>query len=136
MMYLKPGDVGFDPAFPNVLVPLRLDCADERIASLKVKRPNSRENQANWTVWNGVSYSVTRNNDVQSGWEDNNRFYKYLKHARGATLKGDFVAREFTIKEEARGGLWVQKNPTHHKVSTIIPKCLRFRLPDDDQGDA
>jgi len=131
MMYLKPDEFGFDPAFPNVLVPLRTDCADERIASLTAKKPNSRLDQANWVVWNGVSYN---SGDRQPGWEDNDRFFKYLKDARNATLKGDAVARAFTIEEEARGGLWVQKNPTHHKVSTIIPPRLRFRLPDDDHG--
>ncbi len=132
MMYLRDGDLRYDRDFPNTLVPLRLDCADERIASLTVKRPNSRDDQANWTVLNGV----TRNNDVQSGWEDNARFFKYLKDARKATLKGDPVARSFTIREEGRSGWWVQSNPSHNAVSTIIPPNIRFRLPDADQGDA
>ena len=74
------------------------------------------------------------NGVLQPGWEDNAKFYEHLKHARGATWKGDAVARAFTITEEGRSGWWVQKNPTHNKVTTIIPKCLRFRLPDDDQG--
>jgi hypothetical protein len=131
MMYLKPGEFGFDPAFPNALLPLRPDCGPERIASLTAKQPDSRHDQANWLVWNGVSYD---NGDLQTGWEDNGRFFKYLKDARDKTWKGDAAARAFTITEEGRSGWWVQKNPTHNKVTTIIPKCLRFRLPDDDQG--
>ena len=78
MMYLDEADVGYDRNFPNALVPLRPDCAVERIATLTAKRPNSRDDQANWVVWNGVSYD---NGDLQSGWEDNNRFFKYLKDA-------------------------------------------------------
>jgi hypothetical protein len=132
MMYLDKRDGGFDPAFPNVLVPLRLDCADERIASLKVKRPESERDQADWVVWNGVNNS----GDLQSGWEGNDRFFKYVKAARNRTWKGDAVQRRFTIAEEGRSGWWKQKTPTHHKVTTIIPPRLRFRLPDDDQGDA
>jgi hypothetical protein len=131
MMYLKPGESGFDPAFPNALLPLRPDCGPERIASLTAKQPDSRATQANWVVWNGVSYD---NGDLQTGWEDNDRFFKYLKDARDKTWKGDAVVRRFTITEEGRSGWWVQHNPTHNKVTTIIPKCLRFRLPDDDQG--
>jgi hypothetical protein len=130
MMYLKPGEFGYDPAFPNVLVPLRTGCADERIASLKVKRPDSRKDQANWVVWNGVSYD---NGKVQSGWEDNDRFFKYLKDARGTTWKGDAVTRAFTIAEEGRSGLWKQHNH-NNLASTIIPARLRFRLPDADLG--
>jgi hypothetical protein len=132
MMYLKPGDVGFDPDFPNALLPLRPDCAVERIATLTVKRPDSKENQANWLVWNGVSYD---NGDLRPGWEDNDRFFKYLKDARGTTWKGDAVARKFTIEEEGRSGWWKQYN-YNNRAQTIIPPRLRFRLPDDDQGDA
>ncbi len=133
MMYLKPGEFGFDPAFPNALLPLRPNCGPERIASLTAKKPNSRTNQANWVVWNGVSYDSGK---VQLGWEDNERFFKYVKDARNRTWKGDGVAREFTIeKEERRSGLWVQ-HIRNSQVQTIIPPRLRFRLPDADQGDA
>ena len=131
MRYLKPGDVGFDPACPNVLVPLRLDCGPERIASLKVTRPESGKDQANWVVWNGVNNS----GDLQSEWEDNSRLFKYVKDARNRTWNGDGVARTFTIAEEGRSGLWKQ-HIHNNSAKTIIPDCLRFRLPDDDQGDA
>jgi hypothetical protein len=132
MMYLDKRDVGYDPDFPNALVPHRTDCADERTASLTAKRPNSRNDQANWGVWNGVSYD---NGDLQPGWEDNAKFFEYVKDARNATWKGDAVARSFTIKEEGRSGLWKQHNH-NNSAQTIIPPRLRFRLPDDDQGDA
>jgi hypothetical protein len=130
MMYLDKRDVGFDPSFPHVLVPLRTDCAVERIATLTAKRPNSRLDQANWVVWNGVSYD---NGVLQPGWEDNDRFFKYVKDARNKTWKGDAVARAFTIAEEGRSGWWKQHNH-NNSANTIIPKCLRFRLPDADQG--
>jgi hypothetical protein len=113
-------------------VPLRPNCAVTRIATLTVKRPDSKENQANWLVWNGVSYD---NGDLRPGWEDNDRFFKYLKDARGTTWKGDAVARKFTIEEEGRSGWWKQYN-YNNRAQTIIPPRLRFRLPDDDQGDA
>jgi hypothetical protein len=134
MMYLKPGEFGFDPAFPNALVPLRPNCGPERIASLTAKQPPSTQDQANWVVWNGVSYE---NGVLQLGWEDNDRFFKYLKDDRNTTWKGDAVARSFTITFEARSGLWMQHN-YRNSASTIIPPRLnlRFRLPDDDQGDA
>ncbi len=69
-----------------------------------------------------------------TGWEDNDRFFKYVKAARDKTWKGDGVARAFTIAEEGRSGWW--KQHTNNASQTIIPKCLRFRLPDADQGDA
>ena len=131
MMYLDKRDVGFDPAFPNVLVPLRLDCGPERIASLKVTRPESGKDQANWVVWNGVNNS----GDLQSEWEDNSRLFKYVKDARNKTWKGDASQRSFTIAEEGRSGLWKQYN-YRNSANTIIPPNIRFRLPDDDQGDA
>jgi hypothetical protein len=129
MMYLQKHDVGFDPAFPNVLVPLRLDCGRERIASLKVKRPISGKDQANWVVGNGANKS----GGLQSEWEDNDRFFKYVKAARDRTWNGDAVRRAFTIKEEGRSGLWKQFNHCN-QAQTIIPPRLRFRLPDADQG--
>jgi len=129
MMYLKPGEFGFDPAFPNALVPLRPDCGPERIASLTAKKPHSKDDQADWVVWNGVSYN---SGDLQPGWEDNDRFFKYVKDARNRTRKGDAVARSFTIAEEGRSGLW--KQHIHNNSQTIIPTHLRFRLPDADQG--
>jgi hypothetical protein len=130
MMYLDEADVGFDPAFPDVLVPLRPNCAVERIAWLTAKRPNSRKDQANWVVWNGVSYD---NGNLQLGWEDNNKFFKYVKGARNATWKGDAAAREFTIEEEGRSGWWKQYN-YNNKANTIIPTHLRLRYADADQG--
>ncbi len=72
---------------------------------------------------------------LQPGWEDNDRFFKYVKDARNRTWKGDSVARTFTIAEEGRSGLWKQHNQTN-SANTIIPPLLCFRLPDDDQGDA
>ncbi len=130
MMYLQLGEERFDPERPE-LVLYRPDCDPKRIASLKVKRPDSGEDQANWTVFQGGS----RNNDVMSGWEDNDKFFKYLKHALDVTLKGNAVERRFTIEEEGRSGRWKQYNHSN-LAQTIIPKCLRFRLPDADQGDA
>ena len=130
MMYLQLGEERFDPERPK-LVPLGPDCDPKRIASLTAKKPNSRTNQANWVVWNGVSYSSGK---VQPGWEDNERFFKYVKGARNRTWNGDAVAREFTIeKEEGRSGLWKQ-HIRNSQVQTIIPTRLRFRLPDADQG--
>jgi hypothetical protein len=128
MMYLQFGEEKFDPERPK-LVPLGPDCDPKRIASLKVKRPESGRIQANWTVFNGMN----RKNDLMSGWEDNDRFFEYLKHDRDATWNGDAVVRRFTIEDEARSGWWVQHNP-YNKASTIIPTHLRFRLPDADQG--
>ncbi len=130
MMYLQLGEERFDPERPK-LVLHRDGCDPKRIASLKVKEPVSGTDQAKWTVFNGVN----RNNDVMSGWEDNNRFFKYLKDADGTTLKGAAVVRRFTIEEEGRSGWWVQSTD-NNRVQTVIPTHLRFRLPDADQGDA
>ena len=134
MMYLKPGEFGFDPDFPNVLVPLRPDCGPERIASLTVKRPPSVRDQANWVVWNGALAS--KDGKVQTGWEDNDKFFKYVKDARNRTWNGDAaVERRITIAEEGRSGLWKQHNPNKNANTTgIIPPHLRFRLPDADEG--
>ena len=132
MMYLQPGEDGFDRDCPK-LVLLRDDCDPvARIATIIAKRPHnhgSAKDQRNWAVWNGANQKGT----LQSGWEDNAKFFKYLKNAPGATLKGGEIAqRAFTIKE-ARGGWWVQHS--HCKsATTIIPTHLRFRLPDADQG--
>jgi hypothetical protein len=128
MMYLQFGEERFDPERPK-LVLHRAGCDPKRIASLKVKRPDQGSDQAHWTVFNGV----TRKKDRQPGWEDNDRFFKYLKDDLGTTLKGYAVAREFTIKVEGRSGWWVQHN-YNNKANTIIPTHLRFRLPDADQG--
>ncbi len=70
------------------------------------------------------------------GWEDNDRFFKYLKDDDGTTWKGDAAVRRFTTGiEEGRSGWWMHWQSTHNnKVQTIIPPHLRFRLPDDDQG--
>ena len=124
MMYLQLGEERFDPERPE-LVLHRAGCDPKRIASLKVKRPNSGSGntQANWTIFNGMS---EKNGDVKSGWEDNDRFFKYLK-------KGDAGVRKFTIAEEGRSGWWKQYN-YKNLAQTIIPTNIRFRLPDADQG--
>ncbi len=106
MMYLDERDVGYDPDCPNALLPLRPNCGPERIAMLTAKRPDSRQKQANWVIWNGVSYSSGK---VQTGWEDNNRFFKYVKGARNRTWNGDGVARTFIIAEEGKSGVWKQR---------------------------
>ena len=129
MMYLQLGEDGFDRDCPK-LVLLRDGCDPKRIATIKVKRPKRDKDQTNWLVFNGAS----EKGDLQSGWEDNAKFFKYLETAPGAMLKGgEVVQRVFTIKEEARGGLWKQHNPSNN-ARTIIPTHLRFRLPDADQG--
>ena len=129
MMYLQPDEDGFDPECPK-LVLHRDDCDPKRIATIIAKRPkNETANQRNWVVWNGASQT----GNLQSGWEDNAKFFKYLEGAPGATLKGgEVVQRAFTIKE-ARSGWWKQHTP-QNKAKTIIPPHLRFRLPDADQG--
>ena len=129
MMYLQPGEDGFDPDCPK-LVLLRGDCDPKRIATIIAKRPKDESSdQRSWAVWNGANYKGT----LQSGWEDNAKLFKYLEGASDATLKGgEVVRRAFTIKE-ARGGWWVQHN-YNKKAITIIPTHLRFRLPDADQG--
>ena len=128
MMYLRLGEDGFDPECPKlVLVPPGGD--PERIATIAVKRPATIRDQRNWVVYNGAN----KKGDLQLGWEDNAKFFKYLEGAPGATLKGgEVVQRAFTI-QEARGGWWVQNNPSNN-AKTIIPTHLRFRLPDADQG--
>ena len=129
MMYLQLGEDGFDRDCPK-LVLLRDGCDPKRIATIAVKRPNNKEvDQRNWAVWNGAS----EKGDLQSGWEDNAKFFKYLEGAPGATLKGEAVQRAFTIKEGAKGTWWKQHNP-RNCARTIIPTHLRFRLPDADQG--
>ena len=131
MMYLQPGEDGFDPECPK-LVLHRDDCDPKRIATIIAKRPQNGKDadQRNWAVWNGANHK----GDLQSGWEDNAKFFKYLKDAPGATLKGGEVAqRSFSIAEEARSGWWKQHNP-QEKAWTIIPTHLRFRYPDADQG--
>ena len=130
MMYLQLGEDGFDRDCPK-LVLLRDGCDPKRIATITAKRPTQKScDQRNWAVWNGASEKGV----VQSGWEDNAKFFKYLEDAPGATLKGgEIVQRQFTIRE-ARGGWWVQHNPAHNKANTIIPTHPRFRLPDADQG--
>ena len=133
MMYLQPDEDGFDPECPK-LVLHRDDCDPiARIATITAKRPNQKSYVArNWVVWNGASQTGV----VQPGWEDNAKFFKYLEGAPGATLKGGEIAqRSFTInlKQEPRGGWWVQSND-NKKATTIIPTHLRFRLPDADQG--
>jgi hypothetical protein len=130
MMYLQFGEEKFDPDRPK-LVLHRNGCDPKRMASLKVKKPEPDRDQTNWVVLNGVN----RKNDVMSGWEDNDRFFKYLKDADGTKWDGDAVMRRFTIEEEGRSGVWKQYY-YNNNVNTIIPKCLRFRLPDADQGDA
>ncbi len=98
---------------------------------LTAKRPDSRQKQANWVIYNGAS----KDGNLQTGWEDNDRFFKYVKGARNRTWKGDGVAREFTIAEEGKSGVWKQRN-YNNSAQTIIPPNIRFRLPDADQGDA
>ena len=130
MMYLQPDEEGFDRECPK-LVLHRDDCDPKRIATIIAKRPQNGKDadQRNWAVWNGASEKGV----VQSGWEDNAKFFKYLEDAPGATLKGgEIVQRQFTIRE-ARGGWWVQHNH-NYLANTIIPTHLRFRLPDADQG--
>ena len=130
MMYLQLGEAGFDRD-RHKLVLHRDDCDPKRIATIIAKRPQNGKDadQRNWAVWNGASEKGV----VQSGWEDNAKFFKYLEDAPGATLKGgEIVQRQFTIRE-ARGGWWVQHN-YNNKATTIIPTHLRFRLPDADQG--
>ena len=129
MMYLKPDEDGFDPERPR-LVLHRDDCDPTRIATIKVKRPKRDKDQTNWLVFNGAS----EKGDLQSGWEDNAKFFKYLETAPGAELKGgEIVQRSFTIKEGAKGTWWKQYNPSNN-AKTIIPTHLRFRLPGADQG--
>ena len=130
MMYLQLGEAGFDRDRPKLV--LHHDDSDPtRIATITAKRPNQKSYVArNWVVWNGASQTGV----VQPGWEDNAKFFKYLKDAPGATLKGgEVVQRSFSIAEEARSGWWKQHNP-QEKAWTIIPTHLRFRYPDADQG--
>ena len=128
MMYLQLGEDGFDRDCPKlVLFPPGGD--PKRIATIIAKRDGSRD-QRNWAVGNGAS----EKGKVQSGWEDNAKFFKYLEGAADATLKGgEVVQRAFTINEEARSGWWKQHN-RRNNAKTIIPPHLRFRLPDADQG--
>ena len=130
MMYLRLGEDGFDRDCPKlVLFPPGGD--PERIATITAKRPANDRDQRNWAVGNGAS----EKGDLQWGWEDNDRFFKYLKHARDAELKGEIAQRRFTIKEGARSGWWKQhKHTGNNCANTIIPTHLRFRLPDADQG--
>ena len=133
-MYLQLGEDGFDRDCPK-LVQFPPGGDPKRIATIIAKRPQNGKDadQRNWAVWNGESEKGV----VQSGWEDNAKIFKYyLKDAPGATLKGGEIAqRSFTInlKQEPRGGWWVQSND-NKKATTIIPTHLRFRLPDADQG--
>ena len=123
MMYLQPDEDGFDPECPK-LVLHRDDCDPKRIATITAKRPQngSGNDQRHWAVWNGAD----KKGVVQSGWEDNAKFFKYLEDAPGATLKGgEIVQRQFTIRE-ARGGWWVQHN-YNNSATTIIPTRLRFK---------
>ena len=50
----------------------------------------------------------------------------------GAILKGDAVARAFTIEEVGRG--WWKQVPIPGVTKTVLPAHLRFRLPDNGQG--
>ena len=133
MMYLRLGEDGFDRDCPK-LVLLRDGCDPKRIAAIIAKRPQNGDgkDQRNWVVGNGAD----RKGDVQSGWEDNAKFFKYLEGASsGATLNGgEVVQRAFTIRDEARSGWWKQHTRNNNKAKTIIPPHLRFRLPDADQG--
>ena len=133
MMYLQPDEDGFDPECPK-LVLHRDDCDPKRIATITAKRPQNRngkdQTNSGWAVWNGAD----KKGDLQLGWEDNAKFFKYLEGAADATLNGgEVVQRAFTIRDEARSGWWKQHNPSNNS-QTIIPTHLRFRLPDADQG--
>ena len=124
-MYLQPGEDGFDPDCPK-LVLLRGDCDPKRIATIIAKRPNDESyDQRNWVVWNGAS----KKGSVLSGWEDNAKFFKYLKDAPDATLKGEIVRRSFTIKEEAKGGWWKQHNPSNVQGQHHHPDSPPLRVP-------
>ena len=112
-----------DPGFVDGIITLVLhNGKPELIATITVKRPKAgcRSNMANWVVWSAKLELA------------NAYFYKYLEDAEGADLKGDPLARMFTI-EEVRRGRWKQI-PVTAGTTTVIPAHLLFRLPDNIQG--
>ena len=117
-MVARAGDPGFVDGIVS-LVPH--NGKPELIATITVKKPDHfRSNMANWVV-----HSAKR--ELANAY-----FYKYLEHAEGAILRGDPVARSFTIEEVRRG--WWKQMPVTLKTSTVIPAHLRFFLPDNSQG--
>ena len=95
MMYLKPGDEGFDPKCSKLVEHNGDD--PRRIAKLTVKRPNSKQSPGadpnNYVVHNGVNGKGA----VSPIWKDNANFFEYLVHAPGAKV-GVRVRGRFTIK--------------------------------------